>query len=139
MLSLKRMSVSVAADGVSQLITDCTTSTPLRVGEWEAALAHHPDQKFASFVVEGLRHGFRIGFGGGFPLVSSPCNMPSAAQQVAAVDKYVESELAARRFVGPYDPASCPNVHVNRVGAVVTGVRVPPDYASGRRLVVLGY
>ena len=119
LLSLKRMSVSVAADGVSQLITDC--STPLRVGKWEVALAHHPDQRFASFVVEGLRHGFRIGFGGGFPLVSSPCNMPSAAEQVAAVDKYVEGELAARRFVGPYDPASCPNVHVNRVGAVPKG------------------
>ena len=65
------MSVSVAADGVSQLITDC--STPLHVGKWEAALAQHPDQRFASFIVEGLRHGFRIGFGRGFPLVSSPC------------------------------------------------------------------
>ena len=83
LLSLKRMSVSVAADGVSHLITD--GSTPLRVGEWEVALAHHPDQRFASFIVEGLRHGVRIGFGGGFPLVLSPCSMPSAAEQVAAV------------------------------------------------------
>ena len=75
LLSLKRMSVSVAANGVSQLITDC--STPLHVGEWEAALAHHLDQRFASFIIEGVRHGFRIGFGGGFPLVSSPCQPPS--------------------------------------------------------------
>eukprot|EP00731_Ephydatia_muelleri_P013873 Em0007g1183a len=119
LLNLKQMSVSVAADGVSQLITDC--STPLRVGEWEAALTRHPDQRFASLIIEGLRHGFRIGFGGGFPLASSPCNMPSAAEQVAAVDKYVEGEFAARRFVGPYDPASCPNVHINRIGAVPKG------------------
>ena len=119
LLNLKQMSVSVAADGVSQLITDC--STPLRVGEWEAALTRHPDQRFASLIIEGLRHGFRIGFGGGFPLASSPCNMPSAAEQVAAVDEYVEGEFAARRFVGPYDPASCPNVHINRIGAVPKG------------------
>ena len=108
-----------AANGVSQLITDC--STPLRAGEWEAALAHHPDQTFVSFIIDGLRHGFRIGFGGGFPLASSPCNMPPATKQVAAVNMYVEGELAARCFVGPYDPALCPNVHINRVGAVPKG------------------
>ena len=33
----------------------------------------------------------------------------------------LRGELAARHFVGPYDPESCPNVHVNCVGAVPKG------------------
>ena len=84
-------------------------------------MTHHPDRRFASFIVDGIRCGFRIGFGGGVSLVSALCNMPSAAEQIAAVSKYVEGKLAAKRFVGPYAPESCPNVHISRMGAVPKG------------------
>ena len=37
-------------------------ATPLRLEAWARALAAHPDQAFARYILDGLREGFRIGF-----------------------------------------------------------------------------
>ena len=36
--------------------------TPLHWQEWDRALEGHPDQRFRRYVVEGIKHGFRIGY-----------------------------------------------------------------------------
>lgn len=36
--------------------------TPLGWEAWRASLASHPDREFASWVVNGIRDGFRIGY-----------------------------------------------------------------------------
>ena len=36
--------------------------TPLKLSEWEKALAPHPDREFTRFICSGIRDGFRIGF-----------------------------------------------------------------------------
>ena len=48
-------------------------STPLVIPAWELALQAHPDRAFAQYIIDGLRHGFRIGFnrGGGEPSISA--------------------------------------------------------------------
>ena len=35
--------------------------TPLMTGEWVLALAGHPDQRFAQYILQELMYGFRIG------------------------------------------------------------------------------
>ena len=37
-------------------------ATPLQLQIWEDLLQGYPDQKFAQYIVSGLRNGFRIGF-----------------------------------------------------------------------------
>lgn len=93
----------------------------LHLTAWEHALAHHPDWRFISFIVKGIKHGFRIGFNSGVSLVSASSNMSSAAEQIAVVSKYVEGELTPKRFVSPYTPESCPNFHISHTGAVPKG------------------
>ena len=36
--------------------------TPFVLEEWEKALRGHPDQRFARYIISGIREGFRIGF-----------------------------------------------------------------------------
>ena len=36
--------------------------SPLVLSAWERALANHPDPDFRSFILQGLTHGFHIGF-----------------------------------------------------------------------------
>ena len=35
--------------------------TPLDTQQWQADLRHHPDANFATYILSGLQHGFRIG------------------------------------------------------------------------------
>lgn len=37
--------------------------SPLKVEELARELAGHPDQSAVSYVIDGLRHGFRLGVG----------------------------------------------------------------------------
>ena len=99
----REVSISVAADVVSQLITDCSTPPMPRLSLSDLGTAS------ASASVGGslLRHHHAI------------CLRP--AEQVSAVNMYIDGELETRRFVGPYDPVSCPNVHINWVGMVPKG------------------
>ena len=39
-----------------------TTQSPLRVQQWEAQLEKHPDTSFRDLVLEGVHHGFHIGY-----------------------------------------------------------------------------
>jgi hypothetical protein len=49
-----------------------------RLPSWHWALAGHPDKAFARYVLDGMEHGFRVGFDHSTALVSSTRNMPSA-------------------------------------------------------------
>ena len=68
-------------------------ATPLRLAAWEEALH---TQAFASYIIQGIKHGFHIGFDGGLCTpIGSVTNMRSAEQNHASVDDYLTAELAA--------------------------------------------
>ena len=66
--------------------TDTTSAThgrsalPLPWQEWDRNLAFHLDQHFRAYIVEGLRHGFRVGFNYDHNCQKSLRNMPSALE-----------------------------------------------------------
>ncbi len=96
--------------------------TPLDVTAWTQALAHHPDQAFASYVLNGLREGFKIGFRHGCPLRSASSNMQSALTHPQVITDYIQAELAKGRLVGPLSPTSAPlGTHINRFGVIPKG------------------
>jgi len=46
----------------SHLVVSREISTPLDWSRWSAKLSDHPDKRFSSFILSGIKEGFRIGF-----------------------------------------------------------------------------
>ena len=46
----------------SHLVVSREISTPLDWRTWSAKLSDHPDKRFSSYILSGIREGFRIGF-----------------------------------------------------------------------------
>ena len=72
---------------------------PLLSVVWEEELADHPDQVFASYVVSGIKQGFRVGNDCSKPLASCSANMVSALQHPDVVLNYLGQELLLNRMV----------------------------------------
>ena len=54
----------------------CVVATPLRVDVLERELAQLPDRALVGYLVDGMRHGFRVGYKRGVaPLVRARRNM----------------------------------------------------------------
>ncbi len=106
--------------------------TPMLVSEWDRQLAAHPDQYYHAYLVEGLRHGFRIGYSyGSAKCLSAVSNMSSTSERPSVIDEFIDTEVAAGRILGPVDPSHAKLIHVNRFGLV------PKGHASGKwRLIV---
>ena len=89
-----------------------------RFPQWQQALAGHSDRDFAAYVLNGIEHGFRVGFAQGNPLSSARCNMHSVA---SVVDSYIRSETQEGRMLGPLPPGHIQGLHVNRMGVIPKG------------------
>ena len=78
---------------------------PLPWREWDRSLATHPDRRFRAYIVDGLRHGFRVGFNYQQACRKSLRNMPSALEQPQVVQDYLAKECSEGRVMGPLPPA----------------------------------
>ena len=85
-------------------------TTPLRAQVWESELQDHPDPHFVSYVVSGIKQGFRIGFDRNSHLAPSPTNMASAIGHPQVVDDYLHQELLLNRMVA-FPEAHVPYIH----------------------------
>ena len=74
--------------------------TPLIADEWALALAGHPNQGFAQYILQGLMYGFRIDFSWVKLLSSVSCNIPSAYQHPEVVSTHIEKEVSVGNYVG---------------------------------------
>ena len=93
-------------------------ATPLRTESWASALEEHPDAEFRRYIVQGLAHGFRIGFTRRQSLRAACYNIPSAEAHPTVVSEYLEAEVNAGRIIGPLRMAG---LHVNRMGVIPKG------------------
>ena len=71
------------------------------------------------YVLEGIQHGFRVGF---LPelvrLHSRHVNMRSASEHPDVIDAYLSAELAARRLAAPFDSPPWPSLHISPFGVI---------------------
>ena len=95
--------------------------TPLECRERDQSLREHPDKHFVSYVVRGIREGFRIRF----DYLSHCCksvkrNVISATDHADAdvIRDYLAKECAAGRVLGPFDPQSLPHVQISPFGVI---------------------
>jgi len=95
--------------------------TPLDRREWDWLLQRHPDQRFRSYIVEGLREGFRVGFNHSSELRRVSRNMPSATAHPEVISDYLATECSEGRVIGPLHPEQFPQVHISRFGVIPKG------------------
>ncbi len=96
--------------------------SPMQPEAWEVALAGHPDGDYRTYLVKGLREGFRIGFGyGSCQCTGASSNMHSAEERPSIIAEFLASELRSGRVLGPIDPSSAVAIQVNRFGLVPKG------------------
>ena len=92
--------------------------SPLKVDVFARELSNHPDQTKVSFVLNGLRYGFKLSFHPPRRLKSAKKNKPSANQHVDVIDNYLANEVALHRVAGPFPLPPLPNLHVSSFGVI---------------------
>lgn len=110
-------------------------TTPLRWQDWDNCLRGHPDQRFRHYIVEWIRHTFRIGFDYSqrTETRSSLSNMAPASEHPEVVREYLATECNEGRMLGPLDPTRFPAVHTSPFGVIPKGswrLIVAPEGAS---------
>ena len=97
--------------------------SPLRrkLPAWRQELRDHGDRRFAKYILDGIEHGFRVGFDHSYPLVPASRNMPSASSHAEVIDAYIAGEVAEGRMLGPFQPGSVEGLQVNRMGVIPKG------------------
>ncbi len=96
--------------------------SPMQPEAWEVALADHPDGAYRTYLVKGLREGFRIGFGyWSCQCTGASSNTHSAEERPSIITEFLASELRSGRVLGLIDPSSAVAIQVNRFGLVPKG------------------
>ena len=96
--------------------------TPVQVPHITFYLRNHPDQEFASFIIQGLTHGFHIGYLSQLgALRSSARNHPSSLANRHIVSHYLTSEVSAGRMVDPSLTRTYQHIHSSPIGLVSKG------------------
>jgi len=85
-------------------------ATPLVWEEWDRELQHHPDQRFRSYIVQGIRYGFRLGYQYGFQCKPAKTNSRLALQYPQVMGYYLARQCRpggwtteGRRMESGYD------------------------------------
>ena len=81
----------------------CKVTTPLVSAAWYDLLINYPSPSVKQFFMEGLLHGFHIGFDYSLTeLHSVKNNMHSALECPYVVDEYLRREVIEGRVAGPF-------------------------------------
>ena len=99
--------------------TACMISTPLNSSHWNRALATYPNRDLATFFLQGISQGFRIGFSyGSIHLKPSKLNLEGARSHPNVVDDYLQTEINLNRVAGPFPSSSLPSYQISRFGVI---------------------
>ena len=104
------------------LICTGTGTLPLRWQEWDSCLSLYPDQRSRAYIVDGICHGFCVGYNQEATCRSSRGNMKSALENPHVNGEYLHAECEVGRVIGSLDPSSHLHVHTSRFGVVPKSV-----------------
>ena len=104
--------------------------TPIKLSALSTFMRLHPDQEFATYIGNGLLHGFHVGFHRGTSLRQNWCNHPSSLDKPAVIQAHITMETQCGRLVGPLPPGLAEQVHVSPLGLV------PKPHSDKWRMIV---
>ena len=97
-------------------------TTPLLARAWRVALSTHPDTRFTTYILDGIVHGFRVGFARPSSLRSATRNCPSAEAHPQVVTDYIAKEVSLGRFLGPFSITDAPPLtHLSKFAVIPKG------------------
>ena len=92
--------------------------SPIVVDRLQYELRNYPHPDKAAYVIQGLRHGFHLGFNHKISLKSASGNMASAVANPQVIDNYLHTEVQLGRVAGPFLRPPFQSLHVSRFGAI---------------------
>ncbi|KAK3697527.1 hypothetical protein QZH41_007322 [Actinostola sp. cb2023] len=92
--------------------------TPLKHDRFALELQGHPDQERVSYVLNGIRLGFKLGFDHAPDLQSAKRNKKSADDHPTVIDEYLANEVALGRVAGPFAHPPIPQLHISSFGVI---------------------
>ena len=90
----------------------------LNVLQFTLDLAGHPDWQADASVLEGLPHGFRLGFQPARRFKPAKKNKLPAFQNSKVINDYLATEVACGRVAGPFPSPPLPNLQVSSFGEI---------------------
>ena len=98
----------------------CKITTPLKITAWQLYLASHPDQAYAQYILDGIAHGFQIGYAytASVTCNSATSNHPSANEHPDVISDGLQQEVKKGQLVGPLDSREYPYIHMSSLGAI---------------------
>ena len=94
-------------------------TTPLHPHNWLELLSTFLDKDLKEFFINGLLHGFKIGFNyAPSHLRSARKNLLGALQHPQVVDDYLKVEIAENRVTGPFQLEDIPADYTSRFGVI---------------------
>ena len=92
--------------------------TPLQARQFSWELQFHPNRQKVDFVLDGIHHGFKLGFCHTQRLKPAKKNKPSADQHASVIDEYLAHEMSRGRVAGPFDFLPLPNLQVSSFSVI---------------------
>ena len=92
--------------------------SPLHPEEFARELSSHPDQQRVAYVLQGLRHGFKLGFQSPLQLKPASRNKQSAILHANVIDDYLANEVMLGRVAGPFPSPPLPNLQISSFGVI---------------------
>ena len=92
--------------------------SPLHPEEFARELSSHPDQQRVAYVLQGLRHGFKLGFQSPLQLKPASRNKQSAILHANVTDDYLANEVMLGRVAGPFPSPPLPNLQISSFGVI---------------------
>ena len=93
--------------------------TPLVAEQFAWELRFHPQRPQVDFVLDGIRHGFKLGFSPSQKLKSAKKNKPSVDQHASVIDAYLANEVSLGRVAGPFNSLPpFPNLQISSFGVI---------------------
>ena len=90
--------------------------SPLHLYQWTQDLQSHPDRAFSSYILQGIKSGFRIGFDRAQLLQSATSNLHST--NPAVISEYLEREVSLTRMWKYPHHCSPPGIHISPLGVI---------------------
>ena len=89
----------------------------INIDLFENLLESHPNQFLVTYIVDGLRNGFDIGFTGQFS-ATLPKNLKSADENKDLMQQAINKEISRGHTAGPFPNPPFPQTHCSPIGAV---------------------
>ena len=91
---------------------------PLKHDCFALELQGHPDQERVSYILNGIRLGFKLGFNHTPHTRSAKRNKKSADDHPTVTDEYLANEVSLGRVAGPFVHPLIPQLHISSFGVI---------------------